>query len=368
MIQDLKVINHFFQNKTIIVTGGCGFIGSNLIIRFLKNTNSKIVNIDKLSYASDTYAIENCLKDNSISRTGRYEFLNIDLSNYEFTKNAIEKSKPDLIFHLAAESHVDRSIDNPKVFLQSNVVGTFNLLEAVKNYYYNLNASKKTDFRFHHISTDEVFGSLDKEGYFSELTRYSPRSPYSASKAASDHFVNAWFHTYGIPTLITNCSNNFGPWQFIEKFIPLIITKALEGKSIPIYGKGSNIRDWLYVEDHIDALLLVVSKGSIGKSYCIGSSNEHTNLQLCKKICSLMNVLIPTNYSYEKLIEFVKDRPGHDQRYSIDSKLLSEELGWRPKYSFDESLKITVKWYIENIKWCQHIKKKSGYGGERIGL
>lgn len=358
----------FFTDKKIIVTGGCGFIGSNLIRRLIRNSNSKIFNIDKLSYASDSSGIEEELTSNNITDSSRYELLKIDLADFENLNNTIHQIKPDLIFHLAAESHVDRSIENPEKFLSSNVVGTFNLLESVRNYYSKLDISKKDNFRFHHISTDEVFGSLGEKGYFSEKTSYSPRSPYSATKAASDHFVEAWFHTFGIPTLITNCSNNYGPWQFIEKFIPVVIFKALAGKPIPIYGQGTNIRDWLFVEDHVEALLLVASNGKIGKKYCIGGSNEKTNLEVSKTICKLLDELAPSNNPHEELIDFVSDRPGHDHRYAIDFSLINKELGWSPRHTFEEGLKITVDWYLKNVKWCKYMQEKSGYKGQRIGL
>ena len=356
----------YFNNKKIIVTGGCGFIGSNLIRKLIKNSSSLIYNIDKLSYASDSTGIQRLL-DNQ-NATSRYKLIKLDLADYASTKNVIYQIKPDLIFHLAAESHVDRSIDNPEPFLSSNVVGTFNLLESTRHYYERIEEDKKKDFKFHHISTDEVFGSLGEEGYFSEKTAYSPRSPYSASKAASDHFVNAWFHSYGIPTVITNCSNNYGPWQFIEKFIPVIITKAISKEEIPIYGTGSNIRDWLFVEDHIDALLLVARRGGIGKSYCIGGDNEKTNLEVCINICNLLDELRPEKHSYKDLINFVEDRPGHDKRYSIDFSLIKRDLGWRPKNTFNSGLEKTVKWYLDNLDWCKALQNKSGYYGQRIGL
>ncbi len=366
--EKFKLDKEFFNNKIILVTGGCGFIGSNFIRTLLKNFNSKIFNIDKLNYASDSTGINEIIIQNKNLLESKYKFLKINLEDFELTKAAIEHIKPDIIFNFAAESHVDRSIENPYSFLSSNVTGTFNLLESVRDYYEKINNNKKENFRFHHISTDEVFGTLGEKGLFSEKSQYSPRSPYSASKAASDHLVNSWFHTFGIPTLITNCSNNYGPWQFIEKFIPVIILKAISEETIPIYGSGSNIRDWLFVEDHINALLLVASKGKIGNTYCVGGSNEKTNLDICKAIFNILNNIHSREIDYQNLINFVEDRPGHDQRYAIDPSKIKDELGWEPLLSFEESLMITVRWYLNNIKWCKYMEEKSGYRGERIGI
>tara|TARA_Y200000002_G_scaffold380563_1_gene392373 strand:- start:1084 stop:2226 length:1143 start_codon:yes stop_codon:yes gene_type:complete len=362
-----EIDQSFFENKKILVTGGCGFIGSNLIRALLKKTNSYIFNIDKLSYASDSSGINEIIKNKNFNPKSRYKLIKLDLANYELTKETVNAIKPDLIFNLAAESHVDRSIDNPSIFISSNIIGTYNLLEATRKYYNEIKISKKKNFRFHHISTDEVYGSLGQGGYFSENSPYMPRSPYSASKASSDHLVNSWFHTFGIPTLITNCSNNYGPWQFVEKFIPNVILKALSGNKIPIYGSGLNIRDWLFVEDHIDALLLVASKGLIGSNYCIGGSNEKTNLAVCKDICRMLSQISQNNLNYENQIQFVTDRPGHDERYAINSSKITRELDWEPRFSYEEGLNITVKWYMENLKWCNYIQEKSGYEGERIG-
>ena len=366
--EKFKLNKEFFNNKKILVTGGCGFIGSNFIRTLLKNFNSKIFNIDKLNYASDSSGINEILIQNKNSFESKYKFLKINLADFELTKGAIEHIKPDIIFNFAAESHVDRSIENPYSFLSSNVIGTFNLLESVRDYYEKISNTKKEIFRFHHISTDEVFGTLGEEGLFSEKSQYSPRSPYSATKASSDHLVNSWFHTYGIPTLITNCSNNYGPWQFIEKFIPVVILKAISQESIPVYRKGSNIRDWLFVEDHINALLLVAAKGKIGNTYCIGGSNEKTNLDLCNDIFKVLNKIHSSKINYHSLINFVEDRPGHDLRYAIDSSKIHNELGWEPVLSFEESLMITVKWYLKNFKWCRYMQEKSGYKGERLGI
>ena len=348
--------------KKLLITGGAGFIGGALIRRLLTNKKYKIFNIDKLSYASDLSGIHN-----TEGAKDRHFFYKLDLRNKDLLNNALEEIEPDLIINFAAESHVDRSIDNPSNFIESNILGTFNLLECARNYWDNLNKSKKKSFRFHHISTDEVYGSLGDVGKFNENTKYSPRSPYSASKASSDHLVNSWFHTYGLPTVITNCSNNFGPYQFPEKLIPLSILKAFKGEKIPLYGDGSNIRDWLFIEDHIDAILLVALKGEIGKSYCVGGYGEKTNKEVLNSICKLMDKYYPKSYSHLSLIKYVKDRPGHDQRYAIDSSLIKKELGWIPKTDFNQGILITIKWYLENIDWCNLVMKNSGYLGGRLG-
>ena len=315
----------------IIVTGGAGFIGGCLVKRLL-NQSHNVFNVDKFGYASSTAVIEELFKKSNNKNLGEHNLIKIDLSNKKDTEELVNQTKPDLIIHLAAESHVDRSIIGPEEFLKSNIVGTFNLLEASRKYWENLPPSKKDKFRFHHISTDEVFGSLSDEGRFSEKTPYDPRSPYSATKASSDHLVNAWHHTYELPILITNCSNNFGPWQFPEKLIPVVINKALNQENIPIYGDGLNIRDWLFVEDHIDAILMVLKNGRIGESYCIGGYGEKTNLEIVKTICTIMDQKIPSQKPHARLIEFVRDRAGHDRRYSIDPCKISTELGWEPKY------------------------------------
>ena len=353
--------------KKILVTGGAGFIGSNLIIRLLELSCYEVFNLDKISYASDKEAIEIFLTEN-IEKKNKYEFIQADLYDKNQIKSIIKSIKPNFIFNLAAETHVDRSIDSPRIFLESNVVGTFNLLEATHEYWKQLNIDEKLKFKFIHISTDEVFGSLGIKGSFNEFTKYSPTSPYSASKASSDHFVKAWHHTYNLPINVANCSNNFGPWQYPEKLIPLVINKALTNKKIPIYGDGSNIRDWLYVEDHVSALLTIMEKGSNGSSYCIGGDEELTNLQLINKICNILDELVPNNKSYTSLISFVEDRPGHDFRYSIDSSKLRKELGWEPKYSLENALINTIKWYVKNKEWSRKIIDKSGYDGRRLGL
>ncbi len=336
--------------KNILITGGAGFIGGSLIRRLLKESSSHIYNLDKFGYASDDSSINDLiLRDKSLEN--RYKSIKVDLSNSENTFDAIRISDPDLIIHLAAESHVDNSISDALPFIQSNIVGTYNILEASKNHFQNLNNKRKGKFRFHHVSTDEVFGSLNDKDYFNEETNYDPKSPYSASKASSDHLVRAWGHTYKIPIIITNCSNNFGPWQFPEKLIPLAITRALENKIIPIYGDGKNIRDWLFVEDHINALILAGNNGSIGESYCIGGYGEKSNLEIINCICEILDELFPSNYPHNKLIKFVKDRPGHDIRYAINPEKIMRELGWQPKYDLKSALRHTVNWYIKNKNW-----------------
>ena len=347
-----------------LITGGAGFIGGALVRKLIINKKNIVFNLDKLGYASDLESIDNLNKKQNF---GNYTFLNVDLVDKENLYDAIEQANPDVIMHLAAESHVDRSIDEPHHFLESNIVGTFNLLQLAKEYWSNLESEKKENFKFHHISTDEVYGSLGEKGSFNELTSYDPRSPYSASKASSDHLVRAWYHTYNFPVLITNCSNNFGPWQFPEKLIPLVISKALDGKKIPIYGDGLNIRDWLYVEDHVEALILVIQKGKIGESYCIGGYGERTNKYIVELICSILDKRKPANTPYSNLIEYVKDRPGHDKRYSIDSSKINKELGWKSNFKLEESIEKTVNWYLDNHSWVKKIQEKSQYGGERIG-
>ena len=354
-------INIKEDNLNILITGGAGFIGSCLIKKLLNYTNANIFNLDKISYTSDFSQIEES------NRLENYNFIKTDLNNYEATKIAINKSNPDFIFHLAAESHVDRSIDNSRPFIQSNIIGTFNILEATKSYWMDLSNSKRKTFRFLHVSTDEVFGSLGREGSFSEKTAYDPRSPYSASKAASDHLSSAWFHTFRMPIIRTNCSNNFGPYQFHDKLIPLIIMKAMQNEQIPIYGDGSNIRDWLYVEDHVEALILSATKGKIGSNYCVGGNNEKSNLEIANSICEILDKKLPRKSSYKSLIQFVEDRPGHDKRYAINSDLIKKELNWYPKYEFNNALENTIDWYIKNTKWVEKVSKKN-YKGERIGL
>tara|TARA_B100000212_G_scaffold317287_1_gene272830 strand:- start:30106 stop:31203 length:1098 start_codon:yes stop_codon:yes gene_type:complete len=355
------------EKKRILVTGGAGFIGSALIRRLLLETDSSIFNLDKLSYCSDLFSINKIINQQE-GFNERYKFLKVDLTNSLLTEKAIKDADPDLIFHLAAESHVDRSIDDPICFINNNVIGTSNILNAGLKHFRNLNSKRKESFRFLHISTDEVFGTLGETGRFTESTKYDPRSPYSASKAASDHIALAWHHTFNLPVIITNCSNNFGPWQFPEKLIPVTILKAIENEPIPIYGDGRNIRDWLYVDDHIDGLVLAIINGKLGKCYCIGGHGEKNNLEIVNTICNYLDDKRPKNVSYSSQIKFVKDRPGHDKRYSIDSSLITRELKWKPNYGFTDAIHMTTQWYLENIDWCNKVKKNSGYKGQRLGL
>ena len=341
----------------ILVTGGAGFIGSAVVRRGIHEGHT-IKNIDKLTYAA---CIEN-LK--SVCDHPNYSFEKIDICNGSELIKCFNKFMPDAVMHLAAESHVDRSIDTPSVFVQSNIVGTYEILEASKKYWEH--QGKPESFRFHHISTDEVYGSLGKTGLFTESTPYDPKSPYSASKASSDHLVRAWHETYGLPVIITNCSNNYGPFHFPEKLIPVVILNAISGKQIPIYGKGDNIRDWLYVEDHADALLTVIMNGEIGKTYNIGGENEVTNLDLVNKICALLDELLPQEKPYADQITFVADRPGHDQRYAIDPSRIRNELNWRPSVTLDEGLRKTVLWYLENRDWWKALQSRDGVGA-RLG-
>lgn len=351
--------------ERVLITGGAGFIGSAVVRRLLVESEAQVFNLDKFGYASDL---------TSIGEHPRHHFLKVNLVDPIATAEAVSAADPDLVMHLAAESHVDRSIDGPGVFIESNVSGTFNLLQAVRSHWGQLPAERQERFRFHHISTDEVFGSLGPTGRFSESTAYDPRSPYSASKAASDHFVNAWHHTYGLPVVLTNCSNNYGPWQFPEKLIPVVILKAVSGEPIPLYGDGVNVRDWLYVEDHVEALLLAATRGRLGQSYCVGGAGDHgspserTNHDVVEMICILMDQLRPKNAPHAKLITRVRDRPGHDRRYAIDSRRITEELGWLPRHSFEDGLQKTVVWYLEHLEWCQKMTTRSGFHGKRLGL
>ena len=344
--------------QKILITGGLGFIGSALIFRLLKKTNVKIFNIDKLFQKNNNLSVNNQFTNYGNSR---YKFFNHDLKYNEFLENIFKESNPDIIFHLAAESHVDKSIQSPRKFLESNIVGTFNMLENSLIHYNKLSINKKSNFKFLHISTDEVFGSLGKLGLFNENSNYKPMSPYSATKAASDHLVDSWFHTFGLPSLVSNCSNNYGPRQFPDKLIPKIIINALNSKSIPIYGNGLNIRDWLFVEDHINALILIADKGKPGSHYCIGGGEEKSNINICNKICSLLDDLKPQIFSYSSLIEFVDDRAGHDFRYGIDSSLIYKELGWKPLFKFDKKIKETIIWYLRNQNWVKFINQELEY-------
>lgn len=338
------------KRKRILVTGGAGFIGGAVVRRLLLESDATVFNLDKMGYASDLTSIEKTIGTLTGRGEGfveaRHQLLQVDLADAEATQKALATADPDLVMHLAAESHVDRSIEGPGAFIESNLIGTFNLLQASRVHFDQMEGERKINFRFHHISTDEVFGSLGATGKFSETTPYDPRSPYSASKAASDHLVNAWHHTFGLPVILTNCSNNYGPWQFPEKLIPVVILKAAAGEPIPLYGDGLNIRDWLYVEDHVDALLLAANKGRIGESYCIGGHGERTNLQVIEKICSILDEIQPKNTPHRNLITFVKDRLGHDRRYAIDPAKITTELGWQPRHGFEEGLEATVKWYV----------------------
>ncbi|MCP9827928.1 dTDP-glucose 4,6-dehydratase [Synechococcus sp. L2F] len=349
--------------RRILVTGGAGFIGGAVVRRLLRESDALVFNLDKFGYASDLTSIEALPQ-----AAERHQLLQVDLTNAEATAAAVRQADPDLVLHLAAESHVDRSIEGPGAFIESNVTGTFHLLQAVRAHWDGLPAERQAGFRFHHISTDEVFGSLGPTGRFSETTPYDPRSPYSASKAASDHLVNAWHHTYGLPVVLTNCSNNYGPWQFPEKLIPVVILKAAAGEAIPLYGDGANVRDWLYVEDHVDALLLAANLGELGGSYCVGGHGERTNKQVVEAICSLLDELKPTGAPHSRLITPVADRPGHDRRYAIDPARISDELGWQPRYGFEEGLAATVCWYLDNLAWCNAVREQGGYGGGRLGL
>jgi len=340
-----------FEEKTIIVTGGAGFIGSNLIRLLLKTTKAVIVNVDKLTYAGNTGSLKD-LEGNS-----RYFFEHTDIQNKPAIDDIFLKYQPDAVMHLAAESHVDRSIDGPAEFLNTNIMGTFTLLEAARKYLQTISGEKRDSFRFLHVSTDEVFGSLGAGGMFTENTPYDPKSPYSASKAGSDHLVRAWANTYQFPALITNCSNNYGPYQYPEKLIPVVIQKALKGQPIPVYGRGENIRDWLFVEDHARALTTVVSLGQIGQTYLIGGRNEKNNLEVVRAICLVLDRLVqnPVIKPHAGLIEFVTDRPGHDLRYAIDPSKIESELGWKAEISFEEGLEITVRWYLQNSAWVEKI-------------
>lgn len=348
----------------ILVTGGAGFIGSAVIRHIIKNTDNQVLNVDKLTYAGNLESLID------VESSSKYSFKQIDICNSTAIEQAFSDFQPDLVMHLAAESHVDRSIDGPAEFINTNIVGTYTLLEAARKYWQQLDDDKKTSFRFHHISTDEVYGDLEgTTDLFTETTPYAPSSPYSASKASSDHLVRAWHRTYGLPIVITNCSNNYGPYHFPEKLIPLVILNALDGKPLPIYGRGNQIRDWLYVEDHARALYKVVTEGTIGETYNIGGHNEKQNIEVVKTICQILDELKPqsNDQPYESLITFVKDRPGHDLRYAIDASKIENELGWTPLESFDSGIRKTVEWYLNNLKWCHRVQDGS-YQRERLGV
>jgi len=339
--------------KTWLVTGGAGFIGSNFVLQQRLKRSARIINLDKLTYAGNMANLESLREDTD------HVFFHGDINDRKLVHRILEEHKPEAIIHFAAESHVDRSILGPDTFIQTNIVGTFSLLEEVRNYWEGLGKVSKETFRFHHVSTDEVYGSLGfNDPPFTESTAYTPNSPYSASKAASDHLVRSYHSTYGLPSLITNCSNNYGPFQFPEKLLPLVILNALEGKPLPIYGDGKNVRDWLYVEDHTEALQLVLEKGMVGETYNIGGSCEKANLEVVETICSLIDQLYPDspNSPHASLITFVKDRLGHDRRYAIDSSKIKRDLGWEPKETFDTGLKKTIRWYIENTVWVESVQ------------
>lgn len=349
----------------ILVTGGAGFIGSAVVRHIIQNTTDSVINVDKLTYAGNLASVD------SISKSGRYTFEQADICDAAAMHALFNKYQPDAVMHLAAESHVDRSIDGPAAFIETNIVGTYTLLEAARNYWKDLPEKLKVSFRFHHISTDEVYGDLHgTDDLFTETTPYAPSSPYSASKASSDHLVRAWNRTYGLPVIVTNCSNNYGPFHFPEKLIPLIILNALSGKALPVYGKGNQVRDWLYVEDHARALYKVVTEGIVGETYNIGGHNEKQNIEVVRTLCNLLEELAPIKPAnvkhYEDLITYVTDRPGHDLRYAIDASKIERELGWKPEETFESGLRKTVLWYLDNKSWWQSVLDGS-YQMERLG-
>jgi len=365
----------------ILVTGGAGFIGSAVVRHLINDTQHSVVNVDKLNYAGNLESLK------TVDRNPRYAFEQVDICDAAELKRVFNTHQPDIVMHLAAESHVDRSIDGPGEFIQTNIVGTYTLLEQARAYWNTLEGDKKSSFKFHHISTDEVYGDLPHPDYidqghceersdaaihdldlplFTEQTPYAPSSPYSASKAGSDHLVRAWQRTYKLPTLVTNCSNNYGPYHFPEKLIPLVILNALEGKPLPVYGKGNQIRDWLYVEDHARALVVVATQGKVGETYNIGGHNEKQNLEVVKTICAILDEVKPKAEKYEQQIIYVTDRPGHDMRYAIDASKIKKELGWAPLETFESGIKKTVQWYLDNQAWCQHVQDGS-YQRERLG-
>lgn len=350
----------------ILVTGGAGFIGSAVVRHIINQTQDQVIVLDKLTYAGNLDSLT------QFEGQERYEFVKADICDRQHIDTILTNYKPDAIMHLAAESHVDRSIDGPAAFIETNIIGTYTLLEASRQYFNTLDDKAKSSFRFHHISTDEVYGDLHgTDDLFTETTSYAPSSPYSASKASSDHLVRAWHRTFGLPTLVTNCSNNYGPYHFPEKLIPLIILNALEGKPLPVYGDGGQVRDWLYVEDHARALYTVVTRGAIGETYNIGGHNERKNIDVVRVICKLLEEMVPNKPQninlYEDLITFVKDRPGHDMRYAIDASKIENELGWTPAETFESGIRKTVQWYLDNQAWWQRVRDGS-YAGERLGM
>ncbi|HEZ2273589.1 TPA: dTDP-glucose 4,6-dehydratase [Neisseria meningitidis] len=351
--------------KKILVTGGAGFIGSAVVRHIINDTQDAVVNVDKLTYAGNLESLE------SLANHPRYAFEQVDICDRAALDRVFAEHQPDAVMHLAAESHVDRSIDGPAAFIETNIVGTYMLLEAARAYWHDMPSEKKAAFRFHHISTDEVYGDLHgTDDLFTETTPYAPSSPYSASKASSDHLVRAWLRTYGLPTIVTNCSNNYGPYHFPEKLIPLMILNALDGKPLPVYGDGMQIRDWLFVEDHARALYQVVTEGEIGETYNIGGHNEKANIEVVRTICALLEELVPNKPQgvarYEDLITYVKDRPGHDVRYAIDAAKIGRELGWQPQETFESGIRKTVEWYLNNQTWWSRVLDGS-YNRERLG-
>ncbi len=350
-------------SKRILVTGGAGFIGSAVVRRALSQTAHNVLVFDKLTYAGNLASLE------PVSRSPNYRFVRADICDAKAVQRTLREFRPDIVMHLAAESHVDRSIDGPGAFIETNLVGTYTMLQAALDYWRSLPESERASFRFHHISTDEVFGSLGSEGHFREDTPYAPNSPYSASKAGSDHLARAWRHTYGLPVLITNCSNNYGPYHFPEKLIPLMVLNALEGKPLPVYGRGENVRDWLFVDDHAEALLLVAQQGVPGECYNIGGRSERRNIDVVEAICDLVDEFAPAadGRRRRELIAFVEDRPGHDLRYAIDSSKIERELGWRARATFETGLRKTVQWYLANRPWWEAIRS-GAYRGERLGV
>ena len=351
------------MNDTLLVTGGAGFIGSALVRHLLRHTPYAVVNVDKLTYAGNRSTLA------EVDGDPRHHFEEEDVADPRAMARLFARYRPAAVMHLAAESHVDRSIDGPADFIHTNIVGTYTLLEAARAYWNGLRPEEQQAFRFLHVSTDEVYGTLGAEGYFTEETPYQPNSPYSASKASSDHLVRAWHHTYGLPTLITNCSNNYGPYQYPEKLIPVVILNALDGKPIPVYGRGENVRDWLYVEDHVEALLTVLHQGAVGETYNVGGGNEVKNIEVVRQICGLLDELVeaPAVEDHASLITFVEDRPGHDFRYAIDASKLQDELGWRPAESFATGLRKTVAWYLAHRGWCEAVTRDA-YDRRRLGL
>ena len=349
--------------KSHFVSGGAGFIGGNFILNLLRTDGVKVLNYDKLTYAGNLESLS------SVSSDPNYVFEEGDICDQEGVFRLLESHQPDTIINFAAESHVDRSIDGPAPFIETNISGTFALLEAARNYWGTLTGEKKSGFRFLHVSTDEVFGSLGETGYFTEETPYAPNSPYAASKASSDHLVRSYHRTYGLPVLTTNCSNNYGPYQFPEKLVPLMIHNALAGKPLPVYGDGKQIRDWLYVEDHCRAILTVLEKGKLGEVYNIGGNNEKTNLEMVHTLCSLLDEMVPNakHAPHGSLVKFVDDRPGHDRRYAIDCSKIKRELGWTPRETFDTGLRKTIQWYLDNQNWVERVMS-GAYRGERLGL